>query len=62
MSQTPPTAIPAETRGGSRRTLGAFVVAAAFDRAGSVAAFALGDGTLRLVEPATGRLAQRRGA
>jgi len=34
---------------GTRRDLGAFVVAAAFDRSGTTAAFALGDGTLRLV-------------
>jgi WD40 repeat protein len=39
-----------DTRGTSQE-LGAFVVAAAFDRAGAVAAFALGDGTLRLVDP-----------
>jgi len=32
-----------------RRTLDAFVVACAFDRAGATAAFALGDGTVRLV-------------
>ncbi len=37
-----------ETRG-VRRTLDAFVVAAAFDRAGGAAAFALGDGTVRRV-------------
>ncbi len=35
---------------GITRELGAFVVAARFDRAGRTAAFALGDGTLRLVE------------
>jgi WD40 repeat protein len=35
---------------GTTRELGAFVVAARFDRAGRVAAFALGDGTLRLVD------------
>jgi WD40 repeat protein len=34
---------------GTHRTLEAFVVAVCFDRAGSSAAFALGDGTLRLV-------------
>jgi WD40 repeat protein len=34
---------------GAHRTLDAFVVAACFDRAGATAAFALGDGTLRLV-------------
>ena len=39
-----------EARGKSQE-LGAFVVAAAFDRTGSVAAFALGDGTLRFVDP-----------
>ncbi len=39
-----------ETRGESR-DLGAYVVAAQFDRTGSLAAFALGDGTLRLVDP-----------
>jgi WD40 repeat protein len=37
-----------ETRG-IRRDLDAFVVAAGFDRAGTTLAFALGDGTLRLV-------------
>ena len=37
-----------DTRGVAR-TLDAFVVAAAFDRAGETAAFALGDGTVRLV-------------
>ncbi len=45
-------AVPAfllETRG-TARDLGAFVVAAAFDRAGRQAAFALGDGTLRFVD------------
>src|SRR5277367_4403325 len=40
-----------ETRGKSQ-DLGAFVVDAQFDRTGAVAAFALGDGTLRLVDPA----------
>jgi WD40 repeat protein len=34
---------------GTHRTLEAFVVAVCFDRAGSTVAFALGDGTLRLV-------------
>jgi WD40 repeat protein len=34
---------------GTQRQLDAFVVAAAFDRSGTTAAFALGDGTLRLV-------------
>ena len=38
---------------GTRRDLGAFVVSARFDRTGRVAAFALGDGTLRLTDPAT---------
>ncbi|HLJ05224.1 MAG TPA: WD40 repeat domain-containing protein [Acetobacteraceae bacterium] len=37
-----------ETRG-TQRELDAFVVAACFDRAGGTVAFALGDGTLRLV-------------
>lgn len=37
---------------GTSRDLGAFVVAARFDRAGRVAGFALGDGTLHLVDPA----------
>lgn len=43
---------------GVRRTFDAFVVGAAFDRAGTTAAFALGDGSLRLVdiaEPETWR-------
>jgi hypothetical protein len=40
------------TTRGKSQDLGAFVVAAEFDRTGSVAAFALGDGTLRLVDPA----------
>ena len=34
---------------GTRRDLDAFVVAACFDRAGATVAFALGDGTLRMV-------------
>ena len=38
-----------DTRG-VQRELGAFVVAVRFDRAGRVVAFALGDGTLRLVD------------
>ena len=46
-----------ETRG-TQRDLDAFVVAACFDRAGTTAAFALGDGTLRLV-PITDREAWR---
>ncbi|MBV9783497.1 MAG: WD40 repeat domain-containing protein [Acidisphaera sp.] len=37
-----------QTRG-AHRDLGAYVVAAAFDRSGAQAAFALGDGTVRLV-------------
>src|SRR5215468_8823908 len=36
-----------DTRG-VKQDLGAFVVAAAFDRGGSIAGFALGDGTVRL--------------
>jgi WD40 repeat protein len=36
---------------GVTRPLDAFVVAAAFDRVGSQAAFALGDGTIRTVDP-----------
>jgi WD40 repeat protein len=39
---------------GTHRTLDAFVVAVCFDRAGATVAFALGDGTLRLI-----KLAQR---
>ncbi len=54
MSQTEEPAFLLETRGTSQE-LGAFVVAAQFDRTGSVAAFALGDGTLRLVDPADAR-------
>jgi WD40 repeat protein len=34
---------------GTRRDLGAFVVAASFDRSGTTLAFALGDGTIRLI-------------
>ncbi len=34
---------------GTQRNLDAFVVAASFDRSGTTVAFALGDGTLRLV-------------
>src|SRR5690349_3843110 len=48
MSGTSPPQFLVETRG-TRRDLGAFVVAARFDRAGRTAAFALGDGTVRLV-------------
>lgn len=40
-----------DTRGNTQE-VGAFVVSAAFDRAGATAAFALGDGTLRLVSRA----------
>ncbi len=50
MGETPPRFLVEER--GMRRELGAFVVAARFDRAGRIAAFALGDGTLRLVDPA----------
>lgn len=45
----PPTFL-VETRG-TRHEFGAFVVAAAFDRGGRILAFALGDGTLRLIDP-----------
>ena len=41
--------VPARVRAESIATLDAFVVAASFDRAGTTVAFALGDGTLRLV-------------
>ena len=51
MSQTVPPDYLLDTRG-STQEVGAFVVAAAFDRAGVTAAFALGDGTLRLVSRA----------
>ncbi len=51
MSQTAEPQFLLNTRGKSQ-DLGAFVVAAEFDRTASVAAFALGDGTLRLVHPA----------
>ncbi len=50
MSQTAEPQFLLTTRGQSQ-DLGAFVVAAEFDRTGAVAAFALGDGTLRLVDP-----------
>jgi WD40 repeat protein len=50
VSQTAEPRFLLETRGKSQ-DLGAFVVGAQFDRTGSVAAFALGDGTLRLVDP-----------
>jgi WD40 repeat protein len=49
MSETVTPAFLIEQRG-TTRALGAFVVAARFDRAGRTAAFALGDGTLRLVD------------
>lgn len=39
---------------GEARALDAFVVAAAFDRAGRTSAFALGDGSLRLAAPGAG--------
>lgn len=48
MSQTLPPDHLLDTRG-VKAELGAFVVAAAFDRAGRTAAFALGDGTVRLL-------------
>jgi WD40 repeat protein len=50
MSQTAEPKFLLETRGTSQ-DLGAFVVAAQFDCTGSIAGFALGDGTLRLVDP-----------
>jgi WD40 repeat protein len=50
MSQTEEPRFLLETRGQSQE-FGAFVVAAQFDRTGALAAFALGDGTLRLVDP-----------
>jgi WD40 repeat protein len=43
-----------DTRG-VRSDLGAFVVAAAFDRSGKTAAFALGDGSVRLLDDAVWR-------
>ncbi len=46
MSATAPGLLPAGR--GNAHALGAFVVGAAFDRAGTQAAFALGDGTLRV--------------
>jgi WD40 repeat protein len=49
MSQTETAHFLLETRGMSRE-LGAFVVAAKFDRSGRTVAFALGDGSLRLVD------------
>jgi WD40 repeat protein len=50
MSQTEEPRFLLETCGQSQE-FGAFVVAAQFDRTGALAAFALGDGTLRLVDP-----------
>ncbi len=50
MSQTKERQFLLDSRGTSRE-LGAFVVGAAFDRTGAVAAFALGDGTVRLTPP-----------
>jgi WD40 repeat protein len=50
VSQTAEPRFLLETRGKSK-DLGAFVVGAGFDRTGGVAAFALGDGTLRLADP-----------
>jgi WD40 repeat protein len=52
MSQTLPPDHLLDTRG-VQATLGAFVVAAAFDRAGKTAAFALGDGSVRLLDGET---------
>ena len=51
MSETVTARFAVETRGTSRE-LGAFVVAARFDRTGRELAFALGDGTVRRVDPA----------
>ncbi len=50
MSEATEARFAVETRGHSR-DLDAFVVEAGFDRSGRVLAFALGDGTLRLVDP-----------
>ena len=50
MSATETARFLVETRG-VVRDLGAYVVAARFDRGGSVAAFALGDGSVRMVGP-----------
>ncbi len=52
MSQTPEPRFLLETRGKSQN-LGAFVVSAAFDHTDSFAAFALGDGTLRVFGPSS---------
>ena len=54
MSQTASADHLLETRG-IKADFGAFVVAAAFDRAGRTAAFALGDGTVRLFDGADWR-------
>ena len=51
MSETVTLRFAVETRG-TTRELGAFVVAARFDRTGRELAFALGDGTVRRVDPA----------
>ena len=51
MSEQATAGFAVETRG-STQELGAFVVAARFDRTGRELAFGLGDGTLRLVDPA----------
>lgn len=51
MSQSTTAPFLLETRG-THRALGAFVVAARFSRDGRSVAFALGDGTLHLVDPA----------
>jgi WD40 repeat protein len=51
MSQTVAPDFLLESRG-VQRALDAFVVAASFNRAGTMAAFALGDGSVRLVDPA----------
>jgi WD40 repeat protein len=56
MSQTASLDQLLDTRG-IRADLGAFVVAAAFDRSGSVAGFALGDGSVRLLDNADWRTA-----
>ena len=52
MSQTVSPDHVLQTRG-VHADLDAFVVAASFDRAGAAVAFALGDGTVRLLRPAT---------
>jgi WD40 repeat protein len=50
LSQAPERQFLLDSRGTSRE-LGAFVVGAAFDRSGTVAGFALGDGTVRITPP-----------